>query len=45
MGLYGDVIFPRLLEFMMSRPEMMQERQRALARGAGEVLEIGLGRG
>ena len=44
-GLYGDVIFPRLLEFMMSRPEMMQERQRALAGARGEVLEIGFGTG
>ncbi len=45
MGLYVDVIFPHLLEFMMSRPHMMKERVRALAEAHGDVLEIGFGTG
>src|ERR1700730_17237140 len=45
MGLYSDVVFPHLLEFVMSRPHMMKERVRALAEARGEVLEIGFGTG
>jgi ubiquinone/menaquinone biosynthesis C-methylase UbiE len=45
MRLYADVIFPHLLEFVMSRPHMMKERVRALAEARGEVLEIGFGTG
>jgi len=45
MGLYADVIFPRVLEFLMSRPQMMKERVRALAGARGDVLEIGFGTG
>jgi len=45
MGLYADLIFPHVLEFMMSRPHMMKERVRALAEARGDVLEIGFGSG
>jgi ubiquinone/menaquinone biosynthesis C-methylase UbiE len=45
MGLYADVVFPRVLEFLMSRPHMMQGRFRVLAEARGDVLEIGFGTG
>lgn len=45
MGFYSRHILPRLLEFAMSRPQLMRERPRALAEARGEVLEIGFGTG
>jgi ubiquinone/menaquinone biosynthesis C-methylase UbiE len=45
MGLYAKLIFPPLLEFILSRPRLMQERVRALADARGDVLEIGFGTG
>lgn len=45
MGLYRHFVFPRLLDFVMSRPHMMEQRQKVLAPAAGEVLEIGFGTG
>ncbi|HEY4309873.1 MAG TPA: class I SAM-dependent methyltransferase [Pirellulales bacterium] len=45
MGLYDKYILPRVLEFGMSRPQVMRERPRALAEARGEVLEIGFGTG
>ncbi len=45
MGLYRDVIFPHLLEFVMSRPNMMKQRGITLAEAHGDVLEIGFGTG
>jgi len=45
MGLYANYIFPRVLEFLMSRPQMTAERRRALTDISGEVLEIGFGTG
>jgi ubiquinone/menaquinone biosynthesis C-methylase UbiE len=45
MGLYRDVIFPHLLDFVMSRPNMMEQRARTLDESHGDVLEIGFGTG
>jgi len=45
MGLYARFVLPWLLEFAMSRPQIMRERPQALADAAGEVLEIGFGTG
>lgn len=45
MGLYARYVLPWLLEFGMSRPQIMRERPQALADAAGEVLEIGFGTG
>jgi ubiquinone/menaquinone biosynthesis C-methylase UbiE len=45
MGLYDRFILPRVLEFGMSRPQIMRERPGALAEAHGEVLEIGFGTG
>ena len=45
MGIYSDWIFPPLLEFLMSRPHMMENRHRALEDARGDVLELGFGTG
>ena len=45
MGLYSQVIFPRLLDWVMSGPEFAQYRRELLADVEGEVLEIGFGTG
>jgi len=45
VGLYERVIFPRVLDFVMSRPPFEAQRSVALSRAAGEVLEIGFGTG
>ncbi len=45
MGLYRDIIFPRVLDFVMSRPNMMEQRGVTLAEARGDVLEIGFGTG
>lgn len=45
MGIYSDIIFPHLLDFVMSRGNMMKQREITLAEAAGDVLEIGFGTG
>ncbi len=45
MGIYRDIVFPHLLDFVMSRPNMMEQRAPTLAEARGEVLEIGFGTG
>lgn len=45
MGLYSDYIFPPLLDFVLSRPPMMEQRVKTLQNARGEVLEIGFGTG
>jgi ubiquinone/menaquinone biosynthesis C-methylase UbiE len=45
MGFYSRVIFPRAVEWAMSKPEIGELRSRALAGVSGEVLEIGFGTG
>jgi ubiquinone/menaquinone biosynthesis C-methylase UbiE len=43
MGIYGDYIFPALMDWSMRR--LGDLRQEALARARGQVLEIGFGTG
>jgi ubiquinone/menaquinone biosynthesis C-methylase UbiE len=45
MGLYSQVIFPRLLDWSLSVPNLAKYRQELLAYVTGEVLEIGFGTG
>ena len=45
MGLYSRFILPRVLEFAMSRPQVMRERPTALVDAQGDVLEVGFGTG
>jgi len=45
MGLYRDIIFPHVLDFVMSRPNMMEQREVTLSEARGDVLEIGFGTG
>ncbi len=45
MGLYSQVIFPRLLDWSLSVPTLAKYRQELLADVTGEVLEIGFGTG
>jgi ubiquinone/menaquinone biosynthesis C-methylase UbiE len=45
MGLYSRVIFPRLLDWSLSLPNLAKYRQELLADVTGEVLEIGFGTG
>ena len=45
MGIYSKYVFPHLLDFVMSRPNMTEQRERALADAHGDVLEVGFGTG
>ena len=45
MGLYSQLIFPRLLELSMSSESMTNYRQQLLKDASGDVLEIGFGTG
>ncbi|MEZ5978797.1 MAG: class I SAM-dependent methyltransferase [Planctomycetota bacterium] len=45
MGLYSEVVFPRLYDFGMDRPAMREHRFEQLRGIEGEVLEIGIGTG
>ncbi|MBD2448582.1 class I SAM-dependent methyltransferase [Nostoc sp. FACHB-152] len=45
MGFYSQVIFPRLLDWSLSDPDLAKYRQELLADVTGEVLEIGFGTG
>ncbi|MFN6569806.1 class I SAM-dependent methyltransferase [Dendronalium sp. ChiSLP03b] len=45
MGFYSQVIFPRLLDWSLSAPNLAKYRQELLADVTGEVLEIGFGTG
>ena len=45
MGLYSQVIFPRLLDWSLSVPTLAKYRQELLADVTGEVVEIGFGTG
>ena len=45
MGLYADLIFPRLMDWGMSGPRFQEQRRLALAPVHGAVLEIGFGTG
>ena len=45
MRLYHDVVFPRLLDFTLSRRRIMRDRRETLSDAEGDVLEIGFGTG
>jgi ubiquinone/menaquinone biosynthesis C-methylase UbiE len=45
MGFYANQVLPRLIDFVLSRPEVSELRAAALADASGEVLEIGFGTG
>ncbi|TAE55631.1 MAG: class I SAM-dependent methyltransferase [Nostocales cyanobacterium] len=45
MGFYSQVIAPRLIDTVMSRPLFSEYRRQILADVTGEVLEIGFGSG
>jgi ubiquinone/menaquinone biosynthesis C-methylase UbiE len=45
MGLYRQIIFPRLLDWSMSAAEFSDLRRQLLKRATGEILEIGFGTG
>ena len=45
MGLYGDQILPRVLDFAMGFKVIAEERKKCLAEVSGRVLEIGFGSG
>jgi SAM-dependent methyltransferase len=45
MGLYSRVLFPRGLDWLMSRPPFPDIRQALLAQVGGKVLEVGFGTG
>lgn len=45
MGIYADVIFPRLMDWVMDSPKFDEQRHEALASARGSVLEIGFGTG
>lgn len=42
---YSRVIFPRLMDFSLNRPEVAELRKRILADVTGDTLEIGFGTG
>jgi ubiquinone/menaquinone biosynthesis C-methylase UbiE len=45
VGIYRDFLFPRLMEFALSRRKPMEYRRKALEAAQGDVLEIGFGTG
>lgn len=45
MPFYSRVIFPRLCDFLLSRPFVAKHRRELLAHAFGDVLEIGFGTG
>lgn len=42
---YSRVIFPRLMDYSLNRPEIAELRKRVLSEVAGDTLEIGFGTG
>jgi ubiquinone/menaquinone biosynthesis C-methylase UbiE len=45
VGVYTQVVFPRLCDWLLSRPAVARQRQELLAAARGDVLEIGFGTG
>src|SRR5438105_12720888 len=45
MNLYSQLIFPRLCDFFLDRPDVAGHRRELLAHACGDVLEIGFGTG
>jgi ubiquinone/menaquinone biosynthesis C-methylase UbiE len=45
MGIYQDIVLPRLVHHSMTNSELLPYRQRVLSAAEGRVLEIGIGSG
>lgn len=45
MGIYSRFVFPRLMDFALSRRQPMQYRRQELEPVRGDVLEMGFGTG
>jgi SAM-dependent methyltransferase len=45
MGVYAKYVFPRLLDWSLSNPQMREYRRQALEPACGATLEIGFGTG
>jgi ubiquinone/menaquinone biosynthesis C-methylase UbiE len=45
MGLYNDVVLPRLLDHAMRKEDLVGYRQRVVSAARGRVLEVGIGSG
>ena len=45
MGIYQNVVLPRLVHHSMTNRELLPYRQRVLSAAEGRVLEIGIGSG
>jgi ubiquinone/menaquinone biosynthesis C-methylase UbiE len=45
VGIYSQVIFPRLCDLLLGRPFVTRRRRELLAHATGDVLEIGFGTG
>jgi hypothetical protein len=45
VGIYSQVIFPRLCDLLMDRPFVAKHRQRLLATAYADVVEVGFGTG
>jgi ubiquinone/menaquinone biosynthesis C-methylase UbiE len=45
MGLYGDIILPRICDFAMRNKQLVPLRERVVGAAQGRVLEIGVGSG
>lgn len=45
MGFYSNVIFPHILDYMMTAEQMNKRRSQVLAGVSGDVFEIGFGTG
>lgn len=45
MGLYSKYFYPKIIDSLLSKPEIMKHRQAALSNSRGKILEIGFGTG
>jgi ubiquinone/menaquinone biosynthesis C-methylase UbiE len=45
VGFYSQVIFPRLCDFLLDAPFVIEQRRKLLADARGNILEIGFGTG
>jgi ubiquinone/menaquinone biosynthesis C-methylase UbiE len=45
MGLYSQVVFPRLCDYLLDQPFVAEHRKRLLANAEGNILEVGFGTG
>jgi ubiquinone/menaquinone biosynthesis C-methylase UbiE len=45
VGFYSQVIFPRLCDFLLDTPLVIEQRRKLLAGARGNILEIGFGTG